>query len=194
MRRPHALLCLALSAALCSGAAWAQAYKWKDAQGRTHYTDTPPPPDAHSVTEKKLRGNVVDTSGSYAEQEAMRRAPVTVWLGNECDALCESALALMKARAIPYTTQRITTEEQKKAFAGKFKQKEARVPAINAGADQLVGFSESAWTALLDRAGYPAKGSAKPQPPAKSVPAPAAAETAGQEAEDTPADDSAEQR
>lgn len=167
-------LCIALAGALCAGGAWAGTYKWKDADGRTHYSDVPPPPDARSVSEKKMQANVVETSGgSYAEREAMRNAPVTVWLGNECDALCESALALLKDRGIAYSEQRITTEEQKQAFAARFKVKEARVPAIAAGADQLMGFSAEQWTRLLDRAGYPAKGSAKP-PAAAKPPAPAA--------------------
>ena len=32
-------------AVLCGGAA-AQMYRWVDKDGRTHYTQTPPPPDA----------------------------------------------------------------------------------------------------------------------------------------------------
>lgn len=100
---------------------------------------------------------MVEQGPSYAEREAMKNAPVTVWLGNECDKLCESAQALLKSRGIAYSEQRITTEEQKQAFATRFKVKEARVPAIAAGADQLMGFSADAWTRLLDRAGYPAK-------------------------------------
>ena len=31
-----------------SAAAYGQMYKWVDKNGRTHYTDTPPPPDAKS--------------------------------------------------------------------------------------------------------------------------------------------------
>ncbi|WP_018230359.1 DUF4124 domain-containing protein [Methyloversatilis universalis] len=167
----HRLICIVLAGALCAGTAIAQTYKWKDAQGRTHYTDTPPPPDARSATEKKLQPSVVEQGASYAEREAMKNAPVTVWFGNECDKLCESAQALLRERAIAYTEQRITSEEQKAALVARFKVKEARVPAIAAGADQLMGYSADAWNRLLDRAGYPAKGSAKPP-----APKPAAAE------------------
>ena len=174
------LLCISMAGMLCAGVACAETYKWTDAQGHTHYGDTPPPPDARNATEKKMRANVVETSGGgYAEREAMRRAPVTVWLGNECDTLCESALSLLKNRGIAYTEQRITSEEQKQAFITRFKLKEARIPAIAAGADHLVGFSAEAWNKLLDRAGYPAKGSAKPPASAKTPP-PAAAEPEAQ--------------
>lgn len=167
MTRSSGLLCLSIACVLVSGTVGAQTYKWKDAQGNTHYTGMPPPPDARSVTEKKLQPSVVEQGASYVEREATRKAPVTLWLGNVCDSLCESALALLRKRGIAYTEQRITTEEQKKAFVGKFKLQEARVPAISAGADQLVGFSEGPWNRLLDRAGYPAKGSAKPPVAAK---------------------------
>lgn len=182
------LICVTIAGAMCAAPVLAQTYKWKDAQGRTHYSDTPPPADARAATEKKLQPSVVEQGPSYAEREAMKNAPVTVWLGNECDKLCESAQALLKSRGIAYSEQRITTEEQKQAFATRFKVKEARVPAIAAGADQLMGFSADAWTRLLDRAGYPAKGSAKPQapkPPAAAPEAPegAAAEGNGQTAE-----------
>ena len=178
MKRLSGLLCLAMAGALITGAAWAQTYKWVDAQGRTHYTDTPPPPDARKATEKTIHPNVVETSGgSYAERQAMQKAPVTLWLGNECDALCESALSLLKTRGIAYSEQRITSEEQKQAFVDKFKLNEARVPAISAGGDHLVGFSAEAWNRLLDRAGYPAKGSAKPPVVTKPATVPDATET-----------------
>ncbi|WP_374341833.1 DUF4124 domain-containing protein [Methyloversatilis sp.] len=166
--------CILLAAVLLAAPALAQTYKWKDAQGRTHYSDSPPPADARSVTEKKLQPSVVEQGASYAEREAMKNAPVTVWFGNDCDALCESAQALLKARGIAYSEQRITSEEQKAALTARFKVKEARVPAIAAGADQLMGYSAEAWTRLLDRAGYPAKGSAKPRPPKPAAAAPEA--------------------
>lgn len=162
--KPRPLFRLVLGAALCAGTVHAQTYKWTDAQGRTHYSDVPPPADVKKVTEKKLQPSVVEQGASYAEREAMKKAPVTVWLANECDTLCESALALLKARGIAYSEERITSEEQKAALSSRFKVKEARVPAITAGADQLMGFSADAWNKLLDRAGYPAKGSAKPRP------------------------------
>lgn len=174
------LLCISIAGALLGGPALAQTYKWKDAQGNTHYTGTPPPPDARSVTEKKLQPSVVEQGSSYAEREATRKAPVTLWLGNQCDALCESALTLLKQRSIAYTEQRIITDDQKQAFIKRFKLQEARVPAINAGSNHLIGFSAEAWNTLLDRAGYPARGSAK---------APAAAKPAAPDAETDAADD-----
>jgi hypothetical protein len=173
------LLSMSIAGALLASPALAQTYKWKDAQGNTHYTGTPPPPDARSVTEKKLQPSVVEQGASYAEREATRKAPITLWLGNECDTLCESALALLKARGIAYTEQRIITDAQKETFMKRFRLQEARVPAINAGSNHLIGFSADAWTSLLDRAGYPAKGTMKTPPKASSTTDPAtdAAET-----------------
>lgn len=160
--------CIALALSVVTAPAVAETYKWKDAQGRTHYTDTPPPPEARSVTEKKLQPSVIEQGTGYQEREAMKNAPVTVWFANECDSLCESARALLRSRGIAFTEQRITTEEQKAELTARFKVKEARVPAIAAGADQLMGYSAEAWTRLLDRAGYPAKGSAAAKAPPKA--------------------------
>lgn len=39
-----------LGALALSAAAYGQMYKWVDKEGKTHYTDTPPPSDAKSVT------------------------------------------------------------------------------------------------------------------------------------------------
>ena len=64
-----------------------------------------------------------------------------MWLDNEREALCKSALSLLKNRGIACTEQRITSEEQKQAFVTRLKLEEAHMPAIAAGADHLVGFS-----------------------------------------------------
>jgi hypothetical protein len=54
MRRCIAILLLA---AVCP-LAFAQAYKWKDAQGVTHYSDSPPPESSAKVEKIKMTGGV----------------------------------------------------------------------------------------------------------------------------------------
>jgi len=54
---------------------WAQAYKWRDANGRIQYSDTPPPPGAKEVQQlrKPAAGPVVGTPAggkSLADQDA----------------------------------------------------------------------------------------------------------------------------
>jgi Domain of unknown function (DUF4124) len=45
-----------LGALALSAAAYGQMYKWVDKGGKTHYTDTPPPSDARSVTPAPATG------------------------------------------------------------------------------------------------------------------------------------------
>ncbi|UPG93422.1 DUF4124 domain-containing protein [Luteibacter aegosomatissinici] len=54
MRRCIAILLLA---AVCP-LAFAQAYKWKDAQGVTHYSDSPPPTNSAKVEKIQMKGGV----------------------------------------------------------------------------------------------------------------------------------------
>lgn len=54
-----------------AGSADAQLYKWVDKDGRTQYTDTPPPPDARSSSQIRTQaaGATPSGPGSVAEQE-----------------------------------------------------------------------------------------------------------------------------
>jgi hypothetical protein len=64
MARMRRYLALALLVAVCP-LAFGQAYKWKDAQGVTHYSDSPPP--AGTKVEKiKTSGVVVPPAGEPA--------------------------------------------------------------------------------------------------------------------------------
>jgi hypothetical protein len=68
---------LALSLALFCALSWGQAYKWRDANGRIQYSDTPPPPGAREV--QQLRPSPPGASPpatsrpSYSEQDAAFR-------------------------------------------------------------------------------------------------------------------------
>lgn len=78
---PRTLWPLLLSAVLMvlSGAVQAELYRWVDENGRVHYTDTPPPPNAKKTEEidaKRRAAPAAQTDGdaaqgkSYVEQEA----------------------------------------------------------------------------------------------------------------------------
>lgn len=69
MRAPLVLLMLALAA----GGAGAELYSWKDAAGKTHYSDTPPPGNADA---RKLAVPPPNTySGGVPASERPRVAP-----------------------------------------------------------------------------------------------------------------------
>jgi glutaredoxin len=159
-------------------------YKWVDAQGRTQYSDTPPPPSAKKVEEQKIIRNTIDTAGApYAVQEAAKRNPVTVWM-NDCGDLCNRARDFLARRGVPHTlrnpSRQAEQEAWKKASGG-----DNSVPLLVIGSSQTVkGFDESQWNTALDAAGYPRGAPAvKPQaipaadaaPAAKPPAAPAAA-------------------
>ena len=70
MMRRLSVLILSLLAALPAAA---QIYQWKDAQGRTHYSDTPPPKeDVRTIREAKPRTApvVVDEGAGQTEGQA----------------------------------------------------------------------------------------------------------------------------
>ncbi|QWT20644.1 DUF4124 domain-containing protein [Bacillus sp. NP157] len=62
MRRCIALILLVAACPL----AFAQAYKWKDAQGVTHYSDSPPPGSSQKVEKIQMKGGVSSPSSSDA--------------------------------------------------------------------------------------------------------------------------------
>jgi hypothetical protein len=153
-----------LAVALPAGA---ELYKWVDADGNVHYTDTPPPTGAKKSERKKLTDKPSAPAVPYALQQAMKNAPVTLYT-YDCGEGCAKAGALLAKRGIPFTTKDpldpATREEMKKATGG-----EEVAPVLLVGRRALKGFEEGAWNGALDAAGYPST----PIGPVPAVPAPA---------------------
>ncbi|TMH39474.1 MAG: DUF4124 domain-containing protein, partial [Betaproteobacteria bacterium] len=64
------LVAAAILSTLCADA-FGQAYRWVDQNGRVHYTQTPPPPNARNVQRKSFRSGGADASNlPYATQVA----------------------------------------------------------------------------------------------------------------------------
>lgn len=70
MRRQLALILLVAACPV----AFAQAYKWKDAQGVTHYSDSPPPGGAGKVEKIQMKGGVTAPASSGSTAPAPARA------------------------------------------------------------------------------------------------------------------------
>ena len=143
----------ALLAAAAGNALAQQVYKWKDAKGVTHYSDTPPPTRQQKkvqVKSFKAGGGSVDVP--YTLAQAMRAAPVTIYTTVGCNA-CDLARNALAARGIPYTEKTVTsaedTEQLKAAGGGN------QLPFILVGRTRLTGFEAEALTAALDAAAYP---------------------------------------
>jgi len=166
---------LALSCGVVSG----QMYRWVDKDGKTHYTQDPPPADAKGV-EKKPMGGGSGTAGAmpygdlpYASQAAARNYPVTLYTTPDCGAPCEQARAFLVRRVVPFrevSVQHPQDFDNLKAVAGG-----TQVPYIIVGSEKQLGFNEQIYGALLDTAGYPTSGPHLPIEALRTLNAPAKA-------------------
>jgi glutaredoxin len=148
---------LAFMLSLACGVAQAQPYRWTDAEGRTHYSDTLPPPSATSVATPPVQGGVTETGSTpYALQKAMKEAPVTLYTAPSCKEACEQARAALNKRGVPFKEVQVWNEETnaelKRVSGG------TKVPVLIVGRLRQIGFAQSAFDDALDIAGYPAAG------------------------------------
>lgn len=150
---------------LAAGAApAAELYRWVDAEGKVHYTDTPPPPSAKSGEEKRLTPSVIQsTQTPYATREAAKNFPVTLYI-SDCGETCDQAKNHLARRGIPFTTKNANDpavqEEMRKQFGV------LQVPILVVGKSPTKGYESSAWDAALDAAGYPRSAALPPLTPA----------------------------
>jgi glutaredoxin len=143
-------------AATLDAQAQTSVYKWTDADGKVHFSDTPPPPQASkNVTQQRLGGGTVETSQlPYATQQAMKNSPVTLYTAPQCGDPCAQGRALLSGRGIPYTERdaqgnRADAEQVKKLIGA------LQVPVLLIGNDPLKGYDSGSWNSALDTAGYP---------------------------------------
>ena len=150
---PGIAAALGVALAFGAGVAAQSVYKWTDADGKVHFSDTPPPPqDSKNVTQHRIYGSGVDASQlPYATQMAMKNSPVTLYTAPSCGDPCSDGRALLGDRGIPYTEKdaRGDAETVKKLIGA------LQVPVLVIGNDPMKGFDANAWHSALDSAGYP---------------------------------------
>lgn len=150
MRRSALFVILALSA----GTAFAQ-YKYTTPDGRTVYSDQPPPADARNVQQHDYAAgaNTFDTTRMpYELRRAVESFPVTLYTAPEC-APCDEGRRFLNARGVPFSEKTVTTNDDV-AFM-KSHQLGNSVPVVTIGTAKQTNFSASAWGSALDIAGYP---------------------------------------
>lgn len=165
MKRIKIILVMVLLAASSTLLA-AQLYRWVDEKGNVEWRDTPPPPTAKKVEQRKVGGSTIETSDlPYSLQQAVKRFPVTLWT-TDCGEVCNRARAHLARRGVPHTEKNPQAEAEafKKASGGVME-----VPLLLVGSNRLKGYLESAWDAALDSAGYPRTPLVKLQPQPKSL-------------------------
>ncbi|HZO04095.1 MAG TPA: glutaredoxin family protein [Burkholderiales bacterium] len=153
------VLALAL-AALAGIAAAQQMYRWTDENGRTHITDTPPPPGAKNV--RKVKPPATDKPAKPDAQlpfvlaRAMKEYPVSLYTSPNCTEPCAAARELLNKRGVPFNEVQVWEEEgnaELKKLSGN-----TQVPTIKVGASVQSGYDPAMYAALLDTAGYPREG------------------------------------
>ena len=176
----RAYLIIAACLWIACGDAAGQAYRWVDDQGRVHYTQTPPPPQAKDVQRKNFRGagasNSIDLP--YATQMAAKNYPVTLYTQPDCGAPCDDARTALVKRAVPFrevSVQGSNEADEVKRISGSLS-----LPLLVVGSQFQVGFQEGLINSLLDTAGYPSGGPRVPiEALRKTEPAPSPAPPQG---------------
>jgi glutaredoxin len=160
-------------------------YRWTDKDGKVHFSDTPPPADAQSASQKRLGGGYVEQENlPYATQLAARRNPVSLFTGADCGEPCNKGRELLTTRGIPFTERdaqgnQADAEALKKLVGG------LEVPTLVIGESKIKGFETDQWQTALDGAGYP-RTRLPGQAPAVRPPANAAAPGKAPEPEPKP--------
>ena len=101
--------------------AQAETYKWVDADGKVHYSDQPPPPDARKSERKQLGDKPAEVALPYVLQQATKNFPVTLFV-YDCGDGCTRARDFLVKRGVPHTSKDPTApgmrEELKKVTGG----------------------------------------------------------------------------
>ena len=152
-------------------------YRWTDKDGKVYFSDTPPPADAKSSSQKRVGGGYVEQENlPYATQVAMKRNPVSLFTGAACGEPCNQGRELLSKRGIPFTERDAqanaeAAEALKKLVGG------LEVPTLVIGESKIKGFEDQQWQSALDGAGYPRTrlpgqaAAARTPPPAAPEPA-----------------------
>ncbi|MEC5162742.1 MULTISPECIES: glutaredoxin family protein [unclassified Janthinobacterium] len=138
----------------CAGAADAQVYKWKDAKGVTHFSDTPPPAATAKVELKSFGGGAAAAALPFELAEAAKNHPVTLYTTEQCEA-CDQGRAMLRARGIPFAEKTVGSAADQAALkqAGGASQ----LPLLLVGRKKYTGFEQGAWDGALSAAAYPAQ-------------------------------------
>lgn len=148
-----ALRLLLLALLIAPLPAGAEVYKWTDAQGRLHYSDSPPPEvKAKQVTIKinSIQGPAVvstirDAPAAKAKDKV--RIYTAVWCG-----YCKKAKAHLAAKGVPYDEVDVEASERGRS---EFVQLGGRgIPVILVGNQRMDGFNAAGLDAMLSAAGW----------------------------------------
>jgi len=146
---------IVLALGFTSAASLAQ-YKVVGTDGKTTFTDRPPPATEGLITALNRRGAAptTDTTAWPAElREPVARFPVTLFVTTSACAPCDAARQLLRQRGIPFSEKTVTTERDVEAFEKISGGRDA--PTLLLGTQVLRGLAADLWNSYLNAAGYP---------------------------------------
>jgi len=127
--------------------AFAGVYKWTDAQGRIHYSDSPPP--AAKTTQLRLQSF---TGPVQVSQAIGADSGVTIFTTEWCG-VCKRAKAFFKQNGVPFREWDV---EKTDYGSVKFKQLGGSgVPVITVGSEKMMGFDANRFMALWKQSKAP---------------------------------------
>ena len=115
-------------------------------------------PDESSDLGQKRTYKAVKGSAQlpYEVRQAVQRYPVTLFVSQDCKALCDRAALFLKSSYIPYQEVSLTTQEDFDDFHARTRLAlPPIVPSLLVGHKARQGFIKNEWTDLLLAAGYP---------------------------------------
>jgi len=138
--KPHLIL-LALFLALPASAG---VYKWRDAQGRIQYSDSPPPTAKTTQLKLQTYTGPVEVSRAIGADSG-----VTIYTTEWCG-VCQRAKAFFRQNGVPFREWDV---EKTEYGAIKFKQLGGSgVPVITVGPEKMMGFDANRFMALWKNA------------------------------------------
>ncbi len=132
----------------------AEMYRWVDANGITHYSDSPPPVSVQQAS--RLTAATEQATAATAQAK-----PAVVLYAFACGPLCDNAMAWLAERNIGYSLKNPQTEPEAATELQKLTGVQ-EVPVLKVGDKHHKGFEPANWTKLLTGAGYSAA-STKPE-------------------------------
>ena len=149
-----------------SAAAVAQ-YKWRTPEGKTVYSDVPPPTGAKLMNDRTSdqpeAATTLASAGAAGAPAAVElpyelkmvnsKFPVVLYTAPEC-VPCAAARQHLGSRGVPFSEKSISTSADFDVFKTRGFS-ENSFPALTVGREKTVGFESGAYDRLLTAAGYP---------------------------------------
>lgn len=137
---------------LLTASAYAEMYKWVDANGKVTYSDMPPPASARQSQKKALSTDGAESGLPYSLASLNRDHPVILYSASQCGP-CDDGRALLKNRGIPFSEKSIATNSDMAAL--KQAGGDGRLPYLSVGSTRLNALNAQEWNNALTAAGYP---------------------------------------